>query len=101
LFSASLEKTLIEHRTPADELNNELHSFLGRSDITLAVKDTGYTITRMGEPALHLSEGEKTAIAFLYFLKSLQDQSIKLEESVVVIDEACALAGVAANQDGR
>jgi wobble nucleotide-excising tRNase len=84
---SELEKTLIEHRTPADELNNELHSFLGRSDITLAVKDTGYTITRMGEPALHLSEGEKTAIAFLYFLKSLQDQSIKLEESVVVIDD--------------
>lgn len=34
-----------------------------------------------------MSEGEKTAIAFLYFLKSLQDKSIKLGECVVVIDD--------------
>lgn len=84
---STLERTLIEHLTPADELNAELRSFLGRADITLAVKDTGYTITRQGQPASNLSEGEKTAIAFLYFLKSLQDKSIKIEESVVVIDD--------------
>lgn len=84
---SALERTLIEHLTPADELNAELRSFLGRADITLAVKDTGYTITRQGQPASNLSEGEKTAIAFLYFLKSLQDKSIKIEESVVVIDD--------------
>lgn len=84
---SALERTLIEHLTPADELNAELRSFLGRADITLAVKDTGYTVTRQGQPASNLSEGEKTAIAFLYFLKSLQDKSIKIEESVVVIDD--------------
>lgn len=82
-----LERTLIEHRTAADELNAELLSFLGRGDILLEAKDTGYTITRQGQLASHLSEGEKTAIAFLYFLKSLQDKSIKLEECVVVIDD--------------
>lgn len=84
---SELERTLIEHRTAADELNAELRSFLGRNDIVLEAKDTGYTITRQGQPASHLSEGEKTAIAFLYFLKSLQDKSIKLEECVVVIDD--------------
>jgi wobble nucleotide-excising tRNase len=34
-----------------------------------------------------LSEGEKTAIAFLYSLKSLHDKGFKLEEGVVVIDD--------------
>lgn len=84
---SELERTLIEHLTPADELNAELRSFLGRADIAVEAKDTGYTISRQGQPASNLSEGEKTAIAFLYFLKSLQDKSIKLEESVVVIDD--------------
>jgi wobble nucleotide-excising tRNase len=84
---SDLEKTLVEHRKPADELNEELRSFLGRDDIKLDVRDTGYTITRNGIPASNLSEGEKSAIAFLYFLKSLQDRAFELSKSVVVIDD--------------
>lgn len=84
---SDLEKTLVEHRKPADELNDELRSFLGRDDIKLDVRDTGYTITRNGVPASNLSEGERTAIAFLYFLKSLQDRAFELAKSVVVIDD--------------
>jgi wobble nucleotide-excising tRNase len=44
-------------------------------------------ITRAGQPADHLSEGEKTAIAFLYFLNSLQDKGFSLENDIVVIDD--------------
>ncbi len=33
------------------------------------------------------SEGERTAIAFLYFLKSLQDKSFDLANGIVVIDD--------------
>jgi wobble nucleotide-excising tRNase len=44
-------------------------------------------MTRNGLPASGLSEGEKTAIAFLYFLKSLQDKSFDLANGVVVIDD--------------
>ncbi len=83
----SLEQSLIEHRTPAEELNSELGSFLGRSDLVLSVESTGYKIMRRGVPASHLSEGEKTAIVFLYFLKSLQDKSFDLKRGVVVIDD--------------
>jgi len=36
---------------------------------------------------MDLSEGEKTAIAFMYFLKSLSDTSFDLPESIVVIDD--------------
>jgi wobble nucleotide-excising tRNase len=41
----------------------------------------------LGNPARNLSEGEKTAIAFLYFLKSLEDKDFTLTEGIVVIDD--------------
>lgn len=84
---AKLELELNEHRKPAEELNSDLRSFLGRNDLQVDVLDTGYTIVRDGTAARNLSEGEKTAIAFLYFLKSLRDTTFKLEEVVVVIDD--------------
>lgn len=82
-----LEMELKEHRTPAEQLNKELWGFLGRGDLSVAVRETGYTVVRNGIPALNLSEGEKTAIAFLYFLKSLRDKTFDLGKGVVVIDD--------------
>jgi len=82
-----LEREIIEHRQPAEELNEDLHRYLGHAEIQLEVKDTGYTITRNGTVARSLSEGEMTAIALLYFLKSLQDRSFELGKGVVVLDD--------------
>lgn len=82
-----LEKLVIEHRRPADELNAELCSYLGRDELKFQVLNTGYAITRNGLAATDLSEGEKTAIAFLYFLKSLQDKAFDLKKGIVVIDD--------------
>ncbi|MBL7945184.1 MAG: AAA family ATPase [Flavobacteriales bacterium] len=82
-----LELELKGHRKPAEELNGDLRSFLGRNDLQVDVLDTGYTIIRNGVAALNLSEGEKTAIAFLYFLKSLRDTAFDLGKGVVVIDD--------------
>lgn len=84
---ATLEKEIEEFRKPADELNTELARYLGQNELQFHVKGRGYSITRNGIAAKDLSEGEKTAIAFLYFLKSLQDKSFPLKESVVVIDD--------------
>lgn len=75
---STLEREITEHRLPADELNKDLTAYLGRNEIQLTVKDTGYQITQNGEVAGALSEGEKTAIAFLYFLKSLNDKNFNL-----------------------
>src|SRR5690606_727072 len=47
----------------------------------------GYALTRGGQPVSHLSEGERTAIAFLYFLKSLQDKTFDMKNGIVVIDD--------------
>jgi wobble nucleotide-excising tRNase len=85
--SATLEANLRQHRRPADELNSDLKSYLGHGDLSLEVHETGYRIMRGSILAVHLSEGERTAIAILYFLKSLEDTSFTLEHGVVVLDD--------------
>lgn len=82
-----IERNIVEHRRPAEELNRELRAYLGRDELQFEVKDTGYALTRGGQPALHLSEGERTAIAFLYFLKSLKDKAFEISNGIVVIDD--------------
>ncbi len=84
---ARLEREIVEHRKSAEELNEDLSKYLGHNELHLEVKDTGYTITRNGAPAQALSEGETTAIALLYFLKSLQDRRFDLTKGVVVLDD--------------
>lgn len=81
------ERKIIEYQKPVDELNDEICSYLGHNEIKFRVKDKGYEITRSDEIAEKLSEGEKTAIAFLYFLKSLKDKDFDLSKGVVVIDD--------------
>ena len=82
-----LERAILEHRRPADELTAELCAYLGRDELHFEVKGTGYALTRSGQYVEHLSDGERTAIAFLYFLKSLQDRSFDLKNGIVVIDD--------------
>jgi wobble nucleotide-excising tRNase len=82
-----IEKDIEEHRRPADELNADIRSYLGRDELTFEIHDSGYQIRRNGTPAKNLSEGERTAIAFLYFLKSLGDKSFSLKDGIVVIDD--------------
>lgn len=82
-----LEREIVEHRQPAEELNQDLHSYLGHAELQLEVKDTGYTITRNGTPARSLSEGEMTAIALLYFLKTLKDRRFEMDQGLVVLDD--------------
>lgn len=82
-----LDEELTETATPAEDLNRDLALYLGHGDLKLAHHGKGYTITRGAAEARDLSEGEKTAFALLYFLKSLEDHRSKLEEIIVVIDD--------------
>ncbi len=84
---ARLEREIVDHRQPAEELNQELHSYLGHDELRLETKDAGYAINRRDVRAEALSEGETTAIALLYFLKSLQDRRVDLSKTVVVLDD--------------
>jgi wobble nucleotide-excising tRNase len=69
------------------DLTKHLKQFLGRTDLRFESGDDGYSVLRRGKPAKRLSEGEKTAIAFLYFLVQLKDQNFDPAEGVVVIDD--------------
>ncbi len=82
-----LEREIVEHRKPAEDLNEDLRNYLGHGELCLEIKETGYTITRGGVSAGTVSEGETTAIALLYFLKSLQDRRFDLARGVVVLDD--------------
>ena len=82
-----LERAVLEHRRPAEELTEELRTYLGRDELRFEVKGNGYTLTRHGLPVSNLSEGERTAIAFLYFLKSLEDKTFDVSKGIVVIDD--------------
>lgn len=84
---SQLEREIIEHRQPAEELNQDLQSYLGHAELQLDVRDTGYAIARNGTPARSLSEGEMTAIALLYFLKSLKDRRFEIGQGLVVLDD--------------
>lgn len=75
-----------EHKG-GENLTAHLKQFLGRTDLNFENSEDGYLVLRRGKPAKRLSEGEKTAIAFLYFLVQLKDQDFDLAEGVVVIDD--------------
>ncbi|MBO6771929.1 MULTISPECIES: AAA family ATPase [unclassified Thalassospira] len=84
-----LQNELQDHGIGAERLNALLFSYLGHKNIYLTAQETGgYKIIRIdGQAALHLSEGEKTAIAFSYFLTKLEADDRKLKDLVLVIDD--------------
>lgn len=83
----ALERSIRQHQPAAEELTRDMAAYLGRNELEFVPHETGYEIKRRGEPALHLSEGERTAVAFIYFLKTLQDTSFDLTNGIVVIDD--------------
>lgn len=84
---AALFRAIRQHHRPAAELTNEIRAYLDRDELTFVPHENGYSLTRYGQPATNLSEGERTAIAFLYFLKSLQGTDFDMKNGVVVIDD--------------
>lgn len=49
---AKLEIEVRQHRRPAEELNQEVASYLGRDELRFEVEQNGYRITRGGQPAI-------------------------------------------------
>jgi wobble nucleotide-excising tRNase len=86
-----LESVLIDEAKGADKFNTYLHKFLGRSDISLKFNKElkGYNILRGNQKriAKNLSEGEKTAIAFVYFVIKISEKGNDIEKMIVVVDD--------------
>ena len=72
-----------------DKINEHLVEFFGREEIKLELDESkkGYTIKRSGQPAEALSESERTAIAFSYFVVKIDEQDFDKSEGVVFIDD--------------
>ncbi|WP_447984951.1 AAA family ATPase [Nitrospira sp. Nam74] len=65
-----------------------LRGYFGKDDLQLTVSpDNRFLITRQGVAAKNLSEGEKTAIAFAYFITRLAEKGADITETTVFIDD--------------
>lgn len=71
------------------ELDGYLKIFLNRDDIQIAIEKEKFILKRGENPANNLSEGEKTAIAFAYFLTELKSmkQEDKLKDTIIFFDD--------------
>lgn len=76
-----------------EEINQRLASMLGSDAVQIkVVPDDGQErfqlVRKSGSPAINLSAGEKTAIAFSYFLTKLKEiKPEQFEETIVYIDD--------------
>lgn len=89
-----LEAQISESVAGAEKVNTILKRlFMGKTEIELAQKSPieteKYILKRNGQPAHHLSEGEKTAISFAHFLASLESKDLvdKYGEIILYIDD--------------
>jgi wobble nucleotide-excising tRNase len=87
----NLEDLLSNETIGAKEFNDILHRFIGRSELCLSFNQAkkGYEIIRngVGEHDGNLSEGEKTAIAFVYFITKLKENGNNISDTIVVVDD--------------
>lgn len=88
---AKCENDLIDVLKASSNFNDLLSKFLGRNELALQYDSTtkGYKIIRKesGSNAQFLSEGEKTAIAFVYFLTKVKENGNDIENSTIVFDD--------------
>lgn len=87
----TIESSLSNETIGADKFNDSLHKFIGRSELCLRFNSTrkGYEIIRnnIGTHDGNLSEGEKTAIAFIYFITKLEENNNQIQDTIVVVDD--------------
>lgn len=82
------QDSMKSHQKAAKHISGTVTRFLGHGELTVKPTDEGYTICRDGEPVSGpLSEGERTAIAFCYFLVLLTAEGRKLEDLIVIVDD--------------
>ena len=94
---STLKAQLKDESKGADRVNDYLNNFFGHQSLTLkAIKNgegegeaTGYrfVVTRNGDKAHHLSQGECSLIAFCYFMAKLDDVDTKGMEPIIWIDD--------------
>jgi len=84
-----LERQTSDITIALDDINRHLKDFFGREEIKLELDNNkkGYVIKRNGIPAQNLSEGEKTAIAFSYFIVKVGEKDFDKSQGIIFIDD--------------
>lgn len=84
----SLERSLSESQKGAARINELLAAYFAKDDLKITESpDKQFQILRKAVLAKNLSEGEKTAIAFAYFITRTQDGQFPIEDTIVVVDD--------------
>lgn len=85
---SEFESVLSETVQGADKINEYLKLFFGKNDLQISVNEANkFQLHRKGVIAKNLSEGEKTAIAFAYFITKLEDKDTKIKDTIVYLDD--------------
>lgn len=85
---ARLQAELSDATKGAAAINDTLYRFFGKADIQVKViEGDRFLLMRGQEPARNLSEGERTAIAFCYFITKLVENGNDLSQTIVYIDD--------------
>jgi wobble nucleotide-excising tRNase len=84
-----IEASLSDVAKAVKQINNYLKDYLGRDEIQIEFNDQekGFYIKRGDIIASNLSEGERTGIAFIYFLTKLEEKKFDKSHCIVVIDD--------------
>jgi wobble nucleotide-excising tRNase len=84
-----IEKEKSQIGSALSKINSHLKSYFGEDEISLGLDNSkkGYLIYRDNISASNLSEGEKTAIAFSYFIVKAEEKDLKVSNSVIFIDD--------------
>ncbi len=83
-----IEQRIKESSVGATKLNDLLRHLLPSNNIeVVSVGDDQFQFHRDDRIATHLSDGEKTAVTFAYFLTSLEAKGATLRDTIVFIDD--------------
>ncbi|WP_296892594.1 AAA family ATPase [Thiobacillus sp.] len=85
---SAIEVQIQQQSIAAKKINETVHFLLPDNNISVAeVPGGSFEFWRDGSPANNLSEGEKTAITFAYFLATLENNGASLNQTIVFIDD--------------
>jgi wobble nucleotide-excising tRNase len=86
---SKIEKETSQIGSALSKINSHLKSYFGKDELLLDldISKKGYLIYRDNVPASNLSEGEKTAIAFSYFIVKAEERDFKIGNSIIFIDD--------------
>jgi wobble nucleotide-excising tRNase len=85
---SAIETLVQQQSVAAQKINETIQFLLPDNNISVAeVSGGSFEFRRDNVPASNLSDGEKTAITFAYFLTSLENNGASLNQATVFIDD--------------